>query len=105
MNNYGQVVTIEGVFSDEEKTNDEIIVAEEEISIYPNPTTGIFSVDSHQENITKITVSDISGVIVKSMDQKEGSHYDLDLSENPAGCYFVSVLTENSSIVKKIIKK
>ena len=105
MNNYGQVETIEVFFSDGDKTNDESILADEEISIYPNPTTGIFSIDSYKEKIVSISISDVSGKTIKSVDQKESNHYNLDLSESPVGCYFVYVLTENSSIVKKLIKK
>ena len=104
INNYGQIETLEGVFSDEEKTKDESIVAEDKISIYPNPTSGIFGIDSHQRKIVRISVTDVSGKIIKSVEKKDSNHFDLDLSEKPAGCYFVYVLTDNSSVVKKIIK-
>ena len=105
INNYGQVEKFEGVFSEEENTAEENTMANDNISIYPNPTSGNFCIDSHQGNIVRISVSDISGKTIKMVDKKDKNRYDLDLSESPVGCYFVYVLTENTSIVKKIIKE
>ncbi len=105
INNYGQVEKFEGVFSEEENTAEENTMANDNISIYPNPTSGNFCIDSHQGNIVRISVSDISGKTIKMVDKIDKNRYDLDLSESPVGCYFVSVLTENSCIVKKIIKE
>ena len=105
INNYGQVEKFEGVFSEEENTAEENTMANDNISIYPNPASGNFCIDSHQGNIVRIYVSDISGKTIKMVDKIDKNRYDLDLSESPVGCYFVYVLTENTSIVKKIIKE
>ena len=107
INNYGQVETYNGIFV----KSDSIITANEDnsidgvISIYPNPTTGIFNVDSYRDNIEYISVSNITGMKIKEIDKIKATHFAINLFDFPAGCYFVTVKTENSSIVKKIIKK
>lgn len=107
INNYGQVETYNGIFV----KPDSIITANEDnsidgvISIYPNPTTGIFNVDSYRDNIEYISVSNITGMKIKEIDKIKATHFAINLFDFPAGCYFVTVKTENSSIVKKIIKK
>ena len=107
INNYGQVETYNGIFV----KPDSIITANEDnsidgvISIYPNPTTGIFNVESYQDNIENILVSNITGMKIKEIDKIKATHFAINLFDFPAGCYFVTVKTENSSIVKKIIKK
>lgn len=107
INNYGQVETYNGIFV----KPDSIITANENnsiddvISIYPNPTTGIINVDSYQDNIEYISVSNIIGMKIKEIDKIKATHIAINLFDFPAGCYFVTVKTENSSIVKKLIKK
>lgn len=107
MNNYGQVVTYEGTFEPEEdvptSVGDELTT--EVVLIYPNPSTGIFSIHSPQNNINKITVHNVFGTMVKEIEATRKASIYLDLSDCPTGCYYVAINTDNSRIVKPIIKK
>ena len=72
------------------------------IKIFPNPSTGTVFIESPQEIISGITVMDFTGRIVKN--KNCNSHYEqVDLKTETADIYFVTVITKNSRIVRKII--
>lgn len=107
MNNYGQIVTYEGTFSPENSviTTVEDGAIQDEVSVYPNPSTGIINVSSHCHTLSKITIYDILGTGVKTFDTQNRTKYELDLSDCSSGCYYVAVETDESKIVKRIIIK
>ncbi|MCL2074311.1 MAG: T9SS type A sorting domain-containing protein [Marinilabiliaceae bacterium] len=88
------VVTIDDVGINFEK-NDEIV-------IYPNPTSGKFSVFSFQFSVENIEIFDIAGRLVFTPNPIEGA---FDITHLPNGIYFVRIKTDNEIITKKIIKK
>jgi hypothetical protein len=81
------------------------IVKENEIEIYPNPTTGIIYIAGEIDfKKTEITLTDVSGKIVKKhMIQSSGKKYALDLSSFPPGIYHLSLQTDSQLLTKKII--
>lgn len=106
MNNYGEIVTYEGTFEAEnnELTDMADEPSQDAVLIYPNPSTGIFSV-SAQQKIDKITVHNVFGSVVKTIESPNKTKLDFDLSDCATGCYYITIETENSRIVKPIIKK
>ena len=84
-----------GSFNTVTTSNQEINVVSE-INIYPNPTSGIISIDG--ENIENIEIYNAKGQIILS-----GKKTIIDLSLYRKGMYFVKITTNNSLIVKKII--
>ena len=68
------------------------------LSIYPNPTKGIFTVEG--QDITKVEILDITGKKIKSLSNTKNT---FDLSNEKNGVYFIKVYTENSLVVEKII--
>ena len=70
-----------------------------EISIYPNPTTGIVNIEA--EGLNKVVVYDVTGRIMKSV----ANESTIDISNLEAGVYFFSVETENGSAMKKLVKE
>lgn len=78
--------------------------SQDTVLIYPNPSTGIFSV-SAQQKIDKITVHNVFGSVVKTIESPNKTKLDFDLSDYATGCYYITIETENSRIVKPIIKK
>ena len=68
------------------------------LRLYPNPTTGMVTIESSQA--TAITLIDIYGRKVVQMRVDTG-HTSLDLSRLPRGIYFVRI--DGSSIVKKLV--
>ncbi len=71
-----------------------------DVNIYPNPTSGIITVES--ENLNLISVSSLDG---KQMIQKAVSEdqITLDLSKFSAGMYLIQLETENGVRVIKIV--
>jgi len=67
----------------------DIILAEDCIELYPNPTSGIFSIKGLLENYA-IRVIDYNGVVHKMYHQPSGL-IEIDLSNLPVGLYFVRI--------------
>lgn len=61
------------------------------ISLYPNPSTGIFSLKG--ENISRVEVKDIRGNIILVATETQ----NIDLSAYSSGLYIVTVITEQGS--------
>ena len=74
---------------------------EHALTLYPNPTTSILTIDGNLDLLREIKVSDISGQEVAVT--IDGNEIKLDHLE--AGIYFVSIMQENISKTYKIIKK
>ncbi len=70
-----------------------------EISLYPNPTTGQFIINS-DETILQIEITDCSGRVVFFL---SGSHTIFDLSDQSAGVYYVKVANESGYTIHKLV--
>jgi len=70
------------------------------ISVYPNPSSGIFNlnISSLQESMYSCEVHDMNGKLVKSSQFNVRNNYrePMDLSGFPKGIYSVSIKNENS---------
>lgn len=67
------------------------------IGIYPNPSTGLFSIKS-EEQIEKVVVTNVVGelILISSSNQ-------LDITTQPNGIYFVEVFTEKQRFSEKVV--
>ena len=77
------------------------------ISIYPNPSNGIFNITMGDVSPTLIEVYDITGKIIVSKKEfvTSNSETTIDLSTASQGVYFVKIAADNQQIVKRIIKQ
>lgn len=74
------------------------------VKIYPNPSQGIFNFVFENELIQpQIEVYNALGQLVTSAASKMGSNYEIDLSTQPNGIYFIQFKSENVSIMQKLI--
>ncbi len=72
---------------------------QQSISIYPNPTTGSFTISSESEHIKGIRIYDVKGVSV----QFERIGEECSLTKPVVGTYFVEVsLNSGAKVVKKV---
>jgi hypothetical protein len=75
--------------------------------VYPNPTTGELRITNYKLRITNVEIFDIYGkkLKAKSRKQKEKNEIVIDISELPAGIYFVKIDTDVGEVIKKIVKQ
>ena len=74
------------------------------ISIYPNPVNNVLNITSENENLKRITITDITGRI--RYDKSEISKSEqIDLSSYNSGIYFVKLDNGKQIYTSKIIKK
>lgn len=73
-----------------------------QFKVYPNPTKGELTINSSGIKLDIIQIIDIMGRIVKNIDPNNTK--EINVSNLPAGSYFLRVDSEENSLVKKIIK-
>lgn len=71
-----------------------------EVNIYPNPSGGNVSLTGAIESIKMISVSDLSGKVLRAY---KGIVKDLDLSDLNSGLYLVSIQMADRVVTKKLI--
>jgi hypothetical protein len=94
------LILLSGCEKDEPDPGDFKTAAVSSLAIYPNPSNGIFYVDS---NIvcTHSVLFNAMGQAIKG----EVQNNSIDLSAYPAGIYFLRAMDENGNIsVSKLIK-
>ena len=76
----------------------------ENISIYPNPSNGIFTINSEQltMNNEQITITDITGKIIKQFTMNN-EQFTINLTNQPTGIYFINIQTETDIYTEKLI--
>ena len=74
------------------------------IPVYPNPSDGIFYINTQKCNIKSWTVTDINGQILKNQKQTFTSGV-IDLTDFPKGIYVLKVATSDQQLIQKLIKK
>lgn len=83
-------------------TNDPKIKTNNEMRIYPNPTSSVLFFDI-KEQIKNIVVVDMIGKVFKNVDNLSGN--SIDISDLEKGNYFVKITTNNKTYFEKVIKK
>jgi len=73
------------------------------VSIFPNPSEGVITVTNDNGVSNTIVVRDVLGKQVLS--KESNSETTLDLSNNGAGVFFISVTNEAGTLVEKVVIK
>jgi len=75
-------------------------------NVYPNPATDIINI-SNDENmgINKVTIVDLKGSVVRTINYKQEYNVQVNVSDLNAGIYIFNVETSDGVAVKKVIKK
>ena len=76
-----------------------------DIKVYPNPTTGKLKINNEQLTINNIEVYDIYGKNLAPHTTYHAPHTSLDISDLPAGVYFVKIYTDGGVAVEKVVKQ
>lgn len=77
----------------------------DEISISPNPTSGIVVVRFLKEHCSDIVIRNNLGITVSKIKDTKSAVLFLDISTYPSGIYHVSILCDNENYTYKLIKQ
>ncbi len=75
-----------------------------EIVLYPNPTSGIFTISATQ-NIQEISIFSITGQSLKSIPADQASKVSINIEDFAAGVYFVRVVSAEGEKVFRVLKR
>ena len=89
------VVTVEDCSNINELSNGNL-------DIYPNPNNGLFTI-SNSEDIVEVTITDVHGKIVQSINEINLNKIDVDLTNLERGMYMVNVETSNGTVIESVI--
>ncbi len=81
--------------------------ASENISVYPNPTSGVISINSSLIGVQdfKVIVTTILGEKVSSqiISNTNSATHKIDLSNQPDGVYLINVISDSKSLINKVV--
>ncbi len=72
-----------------------------DIILFPNPTNGMINISGFT-NSTDINLFDIKGQFVKSYQQINNT---IDISELQSGIYILNLISNDKTVVKKVVKQ
>lgn len=78
------------------------IKEEDQISIYPNPSKGEFTLVANTD-IDEVMITDINGRIVKGIQVEKYGNIYIDLRGEPAGLYFLKIIAGENIYYSKIL--
>ena len=73
-------------------------------SIYPNPTDGILFIKSNNNSSIEFTVQNVEGIIIVDKFLNSENTHKIDISSLIPGIYIVKLISQSSTVTKKIIK-
>jgi len=89
---------------EEKEIKDIETVPLENIKIYPNPTTGELKVECGTLRVDGIDVFDMNGKKISLITSQISNLISINISDFPAGVYFIQLQTEQGNITKKFVK-
>jgi hypothetical protein len=84
--------------------NEENVIEQSEVQIYPNPTDAILNIQSNGVELLSVSVYDNMGrlLLTKSVNQEKS---ELDVSQLSLGTYYLQVVTTKEVLQYKVLKK
>lgn len=76
-----------------------------DVSISPNPTTGIITIGNVPENLSGITVLNVLGETIMKLNSPKTTEIKIDLSTYAAGSYFIRLVSGGNVDTRMIVKQ
>lgn len=74
------------------------------IEIYPNPTSGSFNLDAHQNVVERIQIYSATGAMIKEqVPDHTTENFSIDLSSFEDGIYLVRIFTDRGDSIERIV--
>lgn len=98
---------MQGMINSEQGNTLQEIHNKREISIYPNPSEGIFNIDfkGYDENKFDITIYNALGQLIHKASVTPQNTNQIDLTSFGTGSYFITLQNANETINKIVVKK
>jgi hypothetical protein len=99
-------IKISVVLSSENPTNF-VSIENAELSkslVYPNPSNGVFTVQTGSVDASSVTIADVTGRVVFES-QSTSNQIQVDLTDELPGIYFVNIIRDGIKTVEKVIIK
>ena len=77
---------------------------ESNVTVAPNPTTGVVRVSSSKFQVSGVDVYDVYGKLLNTMAVNDGT-VEVDLGQYAAGVYFLRISTESGVVTKRVVKR
>lgn len=82
--------------------------ADNTLNVYPNPSTGMVTINYYTSENTNmiIRLTNLNGQIIYNVQKKQTAgvyNQTLDFSNQPKGIYFLEVISDNETMVKKVV--
>jgi hypothetical protein len=74
-----------------------------DISLYPNPSTGMVMINLNQKAKSKICIHDVLGNCIMHKEYQNEENLSIDLSNQAKGIYFLEVIMDDKRSVKKVV--
>jgi len=81
------------------------LLSKNEFSIYPNSNNGIFTLKyTGKEKLIEVKVINLTGKVIQIIDLKNfQNELEVNIQNTSSGIYFMQIVANNSSVIKKII--
>jgi len=71
---------------------------------YPNPNNGSFTIITQNADIKAITIVDVLGRIIYNIEKLgDATKFEIDISDNPKGIYFIKFFDGKQTLIEKVI--
>ncbi len=87
--------------SEQSTATNDLHVSSDEINIYPNPSNGIFKINSEIQKNTTIQIRNIEGKLLREFNSND--YLIFDIRELEEGVYFLQLNSENKIVTEKIV--
>ena len=75
------------------------------LNVFPNPVSDIVNITSPEANIEMVTITDLNGRTVKSINFNNVAETTIDASDLASGIYLMNITANGTVATQKIVKK
>lgn len=75
------------------------------LNVFPNPVSDIVNITSPEANIQAVTITDLNGRTVKSINFNNVAETTIDASDLASGIYLMNITANGTVATQKIVKK
>ena len=87
-------------------SNEDEVFSSEEIKVYPNPASSVFTIETNATTLSSISIYTANGKLVKTISESKintSQKVDVRTEGMTSGVYFIKLHAQNQSVYKKLI--